>query len=157
MLTSEVLRQVAVAILVLAGPYVNHDSDSTGTSPPAAPVRTYALHELGAAGILLDPAARSAYEWSLGPLRREPWLAKLDGPSPQNVLITVAGTEYLLASACKTHDCADNNIVLLYSAARGVLYGKVYQSGEATLVGAPSPAMAKELDRLWREQFRGTW
>jgi len=37
------------------------------------------------------------------------------------------GTEYLLASACKDHDCADNNTVLLYSAAQGVVYGKVYR------------------------------
>ena len=119
-----------------------------------APRRAYALHELSAAGILLDPKARSAYYTALGPLRREPWLADLDGPSPENRRVTVAGTEYILASACKNHDCFDNSTVLLYSAAQGVVHGKVYQRGRSTLIGAPSPAVAKELERLWREEFR---
>jgi hypothetical protein len=121
---------------------------------PAPPTRSYALHELSAAGILLDPKAKAAYYKALGPLRREPWLADLDGPSPENKLVTVAGTEYILASACKNHDCYDYNTVLLYSAAHGVVHDKIYQRGKSTLIGAPSPAVAKELDRLWREQFR---
>ncbi len=122
--------------------------------PPTAPKRSYALHELSAPGILMDRKAKAAYYKALGPLRREPWLADLNGPSPENRLVTVAGTPYVLASACKNHDCFDNNTLLLYSQALGVVHGKVYQSGKSTLVGAPSPVVAKELDRLWREQFR---
>ena len=43
------------------------------------------------------------------------------------------GTEYLLASACKDHD---NNTVLLYSAAQGVVYGKANRQRRSTLIGA---------------------
>jgi hypothetical protein len=46
------------------------------------------------------------------------------------------GTEYLLARACKDHDCADNNTVLLYSAAQGVVYGKANRQRRSTLIGA---------------------
>jgi hypothetical protein len=64
------------------------------------------------------------------------------------------GTEYLLASACKDHDCADNNAVLLYSAVQGVVYRKVYRQRRATLIGAPPPAVASESDRLWQAEWR---
>ncbi|MGA8513488.1 MAG: Ivy family c-type lysozyme inhibitor, partial [Burkholderiaceae bacterium] len=93
-------------------------------SPPApTPTqaqRTYALHELSAPGLLMDTKAKALYYNALGSLRREDWLARLDGPSPQNKLVTVLGTRYLLAGACKNHDCYDNSIALLYSEAQGV-------------------------------------
>lgn len=120
---------------------------------PAAP-RRYAMHELSAAGLLMDPQAKAAYYKALGPLVREPWLAQLDGPSPQNKQVKVAGTDFILASACKNRDCGNNSTVLLYSAARNVVHGKVYQGGRSTLIGAPSPAIAAELDRLWRSEWR---
>lgn len=123
------------------------------TPPPAAP-RTYALTELSAQGLLLDPKAKAAYYKSLGPLVEEGWLADLDGPSSENTKVMIAGTEYVRAYACKNHDCYDNNTVLLYSAYQNVVYGKVYQHGKSTLIGAPPPAVAKELKRLWRELFR---
>jgi Inhibitor of vertebrate lysozyme (Ivy) len=64
------------------------------------------------------------------------------------------GTEYLLARACKDHDCADNNTVLLYSAAQGVVYGKANRQRRSILIGAPPPAAASELDRLWQAEWR---
>lgn len=118
------------------------------------PRSSAALHEMGASGILLDRKARAAYFKALGPLRREPWLATLDGPSPQNRWVTIAGTQYLFASACKNHDCADFNTVLLYSEQQAALVGAVYRAGQTTLIGAPTPAIAKELGRLWRQEFR---
>lgn len=121
---------------------------------PAQPPKSYKLVELDAGGILLDPKAKSAYHKALGPLVRERWLARLDGPSPQNKEVKVAGAEYVLVSSCKNQDCAQNNLVLLYSAARGVVYGKVFQRGKSTLIGSPSAAIAGELERLWRSEWR---
>jgi Inhibitor of vertebrate lysozyme (Ivy) len=121
---------------------------------PAQAQRTYALHELSAPGLLMDPTAKALYYKALGSLRRENWLAQLDGPSPQNKLVTVLGTRYTLAGACKNHDCYDNSVALLYSADQGVLYGQVVQRGRSTLIGAPSPALAKELERIWRQEWR---
>jgi hypothetical protein len=48
----------------------------------------------------------------------------------------------------------DNNTVLLYSAAQGVVYGKVYRQRRSTLIGAPPLAVASELDRLWQAEWR---
>ncbi len=119
-----------------------------------APQRSYALHELSAAGLLQDPKAKAAYYRALGPLVREPWLARLDGPSPQNKQLKVAGGEFILASACKNHDCANHNTVLLYSATQKTVYGKVYQRGRSSYIGAPPPAVVAELERLWASEWR---
>ena len=113
----------------------------------------YSLTELSAAGLLYDPKAKAAYSKALGPLAREPWLARLDGPSPQNKAVRVANADYVLLAACKDHDCADNNTVLLW-AAPDVVYGKVYQRGRSTLIGSPPPAVAGELDKLWKKEWR---
>jgi len=43
--------------------------------------------------------------------------------------------------------------VLLCSAAQGVVYGKVYRQRRSTLIGAPPPAVASELDRLWQAEM----
>jgi hypothetical protein len=114
----------------------------------------YALDELGASGLLYSAKAKATYYKALGPLSKEPWLAKLDGPSPQNKKVKVAGADYVLLSACKNHDCFDNNAVLLYSGAQDVVYGKVYQRGKSTLIGAPPPAVAAEFEKLWKSEFR---
>ncbi len=134
--------------------------DRAGESPRAAPeaapaaARSYTLLEVSAAGLLQGPASKAAYYKALGPKAREQWLAKLDGPSPMNRKVVIGATEYVLASACKNHDCADYNTVLLYSAAQGVVYGKIYERGKTTFIGSPSPALARELDKLWRSEWR---
>lgn len=143
---------VVAACTAPAPPAVVADGGIPADAPGGAPA--YALHELGAAGLLLDPAAKAAYAAILGPLRDEPWLAELDGPSPTNQLIDIAGRSFLLASACKNHDCYDNSVVLLYDALDGVMYGEVRRSGQVTLLGGPPPALVPELHRLWREEFR---
>ena len=123
----------------------------TGSTPPSA---TQPEPTADAEALLMDPKFKSAYYKALGPMVRENWLAKLDGPAPLNKKVKVGGTEYVLASACKNHDCADNNTVLLYSAAQGVVYGKIVQQRRATLIGTPPPAVAAELDRLWMAEWR---
>jgi hypothetical protein len=34
------------------------------------------------------------------------------------------------------------------------VYGKVYQRGKSTLIGSPSPAIAAELEKLWKTEWR---
>lgn len=114
----------------------------------------YALTELTAAGLLYNPKAKAAYYKALGPLVKQPWLAHLDGPSREYRPVKVAGDDFMLGSTCKNHDCHDNTIVLLWSGAQNVVYGKVVQKGRSTLIGAPPPAVATELDRLWKAEFR---
>ena len=129
-----------------------------GTSKPAptaaAPQKQYELHELDANLVLLGPKVKATYFKALGPLAREPWLAKLDGPAPQNKRVRVAGVDFVQLSACKNHDCGDNNALFLYSVEQGVLYGTVYRKGRTTLIGAPPPAVASELPKLWKKEWR---
>ena len=54
----------------------------------------------------------------------------------------------------RTTTARKNNTVLLYSSAPEVVYGKVYQRGKSTLIGAPPPAVASELEALWKKEWR---
>jgi hypothetical protein len=121
---------------------------------PNKAFKGYALDQLTAAGLLYNEKAKATYYKALGPLSKEPWLATLDGPSPQNRRVKVAGADYFLLAACKNRDCEQNSTVLLYSQAQDVVYGKVYQRGKSTLIGAQPPAVATELERLWKSEFR---
>jgi hypothetical protein len=103
--------------------------------------------------LLKDASFKRAYTQALGPLGREPWLARLDGPGQPVTQVQVAGKSYRMVSVCKTHDCYENSMLFLY--APGAVYGTVYQSGRSTLVGSPPPAVAAELQRLWKLTYRG--
>ena len=141
----------AKQVQTAAAPAPSQPSSGANTSKA---FKGYSLSELSAAGLLYNAQAKATYYKALGPLSKEPWLARLDGPSPQNKPVKVAGADYVLLSACKNHDCAENNTVLLYSSAPEVVYGKVYQRGKSTLIGAPPPAVASELEALWKKEWR---
>ena len=103
--------------------------------------------------LLKDASFKRAYTQALGGFAREPWLARLDGPAQPITQVQVDGKSYRLVSVCKTHDCYENSMVFLY--APGAAYGTVYHGGRSTLVGAPPPAVAAELQRLWKLTYRG--
>jgi hypothetical protein len=130
-----------------------HPAANEAPRPPA-PAKAPAEAIIGPPELLQDPKFKSIYYKALGPKVKEPWLAQLDGPAPPVKKIAVAGTEYLFASACKNHDCGDNNTVLLYSPTQSVVYGKIVQQRRASLIGAPPPAVVAELDRLWALEWR---
>jgi len=103
--------------------------------------------------LLRDPKFKSAYYRALGPKVNEKWLASLDGPSREVREIRVDDVDYLLGSSCKAHWCNTSQIVLLYSAARGIVYAKIVEEGKTILIGVPSSAVAAELDRLHTTEF----
>jgi Inhibitor of vertebrate lysozyme (Ivy) len=127
---------------------------SAGTGNSAKIFKGYALTELSAAGLLYNAKAKEIYYKALGPLVKEPWLAKLDGPSSEGQAMKIANSDYVMLYTCKNRDCYDNNVVLLWSGVQNVVYGKVYQKGKSTLIGDPPPAVAAELEKLWKKQFR---
>ena len=47
-----------------------------------------------------------------------------------------------------------NNAIALYDQGSGRIYGLVQRNDRNTLVGAPPQALAPQLGRLWREQWR---
>jgi hypothetical protein len=116
-----------------------------GTAPPA---------QIGPSDLLRDAKFKRPYVQALGPLAKEPWLMALDGPAQPVEKVQVVGNEYQLVSVCKNHDCFDNSMVLLYAAASQTVYGKVFQRGRSTLVGAPPAPVAAELERRWKATYR---
>lgn len=118
------------------------------------PKRQYALTDLSAPGLLYDARIKSIYYQALGAKRNTHWLAHLDGPSPTNKKIEIARVSYILASACKNHDCRDHNVVLLYAPAQGQIVGKIYERGRVTFIGQPSTNLMAELNRLWQAEWR---
>lgn len=101
-----------------------------------------------------SPQFKALYIKTAGPLTRERWLAKLEGPTGPLRKMAVGGTEFVVADNCKPHDCYDHNVLFFYASARGLLYARVFQKGKVTLVGLPPPAVVAELDRLWLATFR---
>jgi hypothetical protein len=133
------------------------EKPSSSASAPAAPSDTAgapAAEEMaGASALLADPGFAAAYKKALGKYSKEPWLAKLDGPSSPSQRITVAGNAYTAFNACKDHDCQANNMVGLYSAAKKVVYGKVVVAGKSAIIGNPKPEVAREIGALWFAQW----
>ena len=134
----------------VVGQRLRHCDPNRNALPGAAP----AIVERGPADLLKEARFRAAYTQALGPLVREPWIARLDGPAPALRAVSVGGVGYTLAAACKSHDCSDHNLVLLWQARQGQLLGLVQQRGRNTLLGAPPAAMVRELEKLWAAEWR---
>jgi hypothetical protein len=104
--------------------------------------------------LVRDPQFRAAWLALLGPLSREAWLARMDGPAPDLKRERLAGQIWLLAAFCKPHDCGDNNAVVVYDEASGNVHALVHRSGVTRLVGVPPGHLGPELQRVWRREWR---
>jgi len=131
------------------GPRVRHCDPNRNAAPGSA-----AVGQMMPTALLKDANFKRAYLQALGPLAREPWLTALDGPAQPVEKLQVAGRDYQVVSVCKNHDCYDNSMVVLYSAAANTVYGTVLLRGRSTLVGAPPASVAAELQRLWKATYR---
>ncbi len=105
------------------------------------------------ADLLKDAKFKAAYLGALGPRAKEKWLATMSNSALVRQVF-IGGEDYQVATPCKPHDCADNNLLLLYSRARGVVYGRLHEKGRPAPIGNPSPAMHAELERMWNKEFR---
>ncbi len=157
-LDGEARIAAALGKALMAPKYRRCDGGAVAPAPTPVPAPRAALPKGAGAphlGMLMaDPAFRRAYRRALGPMAREPWLARLDGPAPETREQVVAGIPYVVIATCKAHDCYDHSAVFLYSAAQQQVLGLVQQRGAKTLVGGPGTALAGQLDRLWQAQFR---
>lgn len=104
---------------------------------------------------LADARFRRAYRLALGARVSQRWLDEMVGPMPAVESIELAGTRYSKYAVCKPHDCYDHNIVVLYDAAAGQAYAALFEEGEGLLLlNSPPAALALELPRLWRKEWR---
>lgn len=123
--------------------------------PPSEPAAKVPPPPTGSpAALAQGPAMQKAWRAALGPRENDRWLVRREGPAPEPQWVTIDGTRYLLHAFCKPHDCYDNNAIALYDQGSGRIYGLVQRSGANRLVGAPPQALAPQMDKLWREQWR---
>ena len=153
-LTGYRYRHCGVVVAKAAAPPPTAAAPASGAAPAAPAGAIPPLDTMTAGGLLMDPKFKAAWHQALGPRAREPWLGELDGPSPDTSRVRVDGAEYFLGAACMNRDCSDNSLVALYSQPRGVVYGYINERGRVSRVGGPPPAVAAELERLWRKQWR---
>lgn len=124
--------------------------DPNRNALPGAPVAVMVFPS----DMLRDRQFKGLYVAMLGPLVSESWLMQLTGPSHEARPVRVAGKDYQLFGSCKEHDCYDNSLAILYSAQDKVLYGQGVSRGRPIVLGSPPPAVAAELNRLWRAEWR---
>jgi hypothetical protein len=141
--------KTAALIGAAAGQKLRHCDPNRNYLPGQAPPPP-----LGPTDLLKDAKFKAAYFSALGPLAKERWLARLDGPAPEVKMIKTPGAEYQLVSVCKPHDCANNNLVVLWNAAAGALYGKLHQGARSTQLGNPPPQLVPEIERIWKSEWR---
>lgn len=171
-LSSEVrggAQLVFIAQIDAAGPFLRLDGDPKVTAalghaltaatyrrcgPPAPTASTNGAPPLAA--LIADPAFERAYLRALGPLTRQRWLARFEGPAAPTRAQRFDGVAYVVIAVCKAHDCYDHSAVFLYSAAQQRVLGLVQQRGAKTVLGMPGPALAPRLDRLWLKEWRQT-
>jgi len=123
--------------------------------PPTEPAAKVPPPPTGSpAALAQGPAMQKAWRAALGTRENDRWLVRREGPAPEPQWVTVDGTRYLLHAFCKPHDCYDNNAIALYDQGSGRIYGLVQRNGSNRLVGSPPAALAPQLDKLWREQWR---
>lgn len=155
-------RQLVGALAKSLGTQTYRDCDAARARRDGAADAADARQERAAAAAAQDPndplkrpGVKAAYLKALGPRAKERWLATLDGVAGEPKTVRVAGADYGMVSVCKPHDCADNNVVVLFARSGDALYGKVLLHGnDAALIGAPPPAVAAELERLWKAEWR---
>ncbi len=135
----------------IVGQTLRHCDPNRNVLPGAAPSATGPQHP---EQLLRDKRFGVVWRAALGPLASERWIARLSGPAPQPRTVTVDGADALLGSLCKPHDCAENNLVLLYWVDQGRVVALVQRRGHKTLLGGPSPSQARELEALWQKEWR---
>ncbi|MGJ7611432.1 MULTISPECIES: Ivy family c-type lysozyme inhibitor [unclassified Variovorax] len=136
--------------------YWRCDGAVRAAPPPAeAPVAKAPPPPTGSpAALAQGPAMQKAWRAALGARENDRWLVRREGPAPEPQWVTVEGTRYLLHAFCKPHDCYDNNAIALYDQGSGRIYGLVQRDGRNRLVGTPPVALAPQLEKLWRAQWR---
>lgn len=98
---------------------------------------------------------KTALRQALGPKANEKWVLPMIGtPGADTPTLLIGGTVYQEITACKPHDCYDNNLLLLHAPDSGVVYGKVLMKTAPSVVGGPPPALASEIEKRWRVHWR---
>jgi len=108
---------------------------------------------MGTDVLLKDARFRAGFAAALGASAKERWIAALSNSGPV-IEVRADGETWLQATPCKPHDCAENNLLLLYSRTSGDVTGVLHAKGRHAPVGSPSPALAAAMEKMWKKEFR---
>ncbi|NUZ07854.1 Ivy family c-type lysozyme inhibitor [Piscinibacter koreensis] len=137
----------------VAGQVLRH-CDPNCNALPGHEAAAGAAGPQGPTSLLADRRFRAAWTTVLGPLAKERWIARLEGPAPPLRELGAGGASLVLGAACKPHDCRDNSLVFVWNRDAGTVSALIQQGGRRSLVGTASPLGARELERLWTEEWR---
>jgi hypothetical protein len=103
--------------------------------------------------LLRRPQYRRSYNTMLSTAPATPkWVAyyskTLDGPSQPAQNLKVDGDTYLLADVCKTHDCDDHKLQVVFAPDGRQAWGRTLENGSTTWIGSPSPGVRKAVERI---------
>jgi inhibitor of lysozyme (Ivy) len=153
-------RSICAALLFFT---VSASAQTTPATPQKSKSATAAPQSTPAAGrskepweYLKEPAFKQAYIKSLGPKSNTAWLARRDGPAPEDKFITIAGERYVMNTFCANHACKDYSALLLYQPEKKAVYGTIYEKGKTTYIGNPPGPVATELGKLWKKEWRSS-
>lgn len=82
------------------------------------------------------------------------WAARLTGPSSQSHEVEISGNKYSVIQTCKPHDCANENITVIYSPTMGSF--AFYNGESAHFLGAPSTDLQKKLLELHQKSYKNS-
>ncbi len=80
------------------------------------------------------------------------WIARYtktgDGPSQPARDLKVDGDTYLLADVCKTHDCDDHKLQVVFAPDGQQAWGRTLENGSTTWIGFPSLGVRRAVERI---------
>ena len=116
--------------------------------------------ECGRRRVPVDTLKKPAYCASWDALFRgkqvDSWLARYsrtkDGPAAPSKTVIVRGVAYQANFVCKTHDCGDNNFIVLFAPSGQKAWGLLLtQNTKQRFFGNPDPEMQDALIKATRE------
>lgn len=81
-----------------------------------------ASEPLTVSSLATDKATAEAFKTMVGDQKLPEWVTQ-GGTSSQNQDVVIGGKKYIVLNSCKPHDCAAENIAVLYSAESKTLAG----------------------------------
>ena len=96
--------------------------------------------------LLKNKDFRTAYYKILG-TKNDKWL-RLKGPGIMSKHVVINQQSFVMTDSCKTHECGEFNIVILYEPDRKISYGLLREDGKLSFLGEPSACYQQALQNL---------
>jgi hypothetical protein len=102
---------------------------------------------------MTDKNFLSSYQHAINDREVESWIKQLSGPSSKSKVIMLDGKEGYYISVCKPHDCAFQNISLIYFPNENKVYGLII-STLVYFIGEPSDLFKERLIDMHKKTYK---